>query len=117
MSIEIVLPWPPASLSPNARMHHMALYRAKKAYRQICFWQAMEQGLKPSKAERLSVHFEFYKANNRPMDLDNMLGRMKAGIDGLADVLGVDDSRWEMSFKFSEEIGGFVRVTISEVSA
>lgn len=116
MTQTVVLPWPSKDLSPNARMHHMALYRAKKAYRELCFWQAMEQGLKPSKAERLSVHFEFFKPTRGPMDLDNALGRMKSAIDGLAQLLKVDDSKWHMSMSFSEEVGGFVRVTISEVS-
>ena len=114
---ELVLPWPPKELSPNARLHHMALYRAKRAYSDSCMWQAMEQGLRASKAQRLHVELEFFKPNRRAMDLDNLFARMKAGIDGLSKVLKVDDSRWSYSIKVSDQIGGMVRVRITEVKA
>ena len=113
---EITLPWPPKELSPNARLHHMAHYKAKKAYREVCKWQAIEQGLKPIQADRLHVHLEFFKPTKRAMDLDNMLARMKSGLDGLADVLKVDDSAWTLSIAFSQEIGGMVKVRFTKVS-
>lgn len=47
------------------------------------------------------------------MDLDNCLSRMKAGLDGLADVLGVDDSKWTLSLGFAPTVGGMVVVEIS----
>jgi len=34
------------------------------------------------------------------------------GLDGLADVLGVDDSRWALSAELAGEVGGFVRVEV-----
>jgi hypothetical protein len=37
---------------------------------------------------------------------------MKSGIDGLADVFGVDDSRWRISFEMADEVGGMVRVKV-----
>ena len=37
---------------------------------------------------------------------------MKSGLDGLVDVLGVDDSRWKVSFEMAQEVGGFVRVEV-----
>ena len=114
MITNITLPWPPKELSPNARKHFMAHYKAKRAYREACYWQAVEQGARKLDAERLHVHFEFHKPSRRRMDIDGALSRMKSGIDGLADVLCVDDSRWTMSMAFAEEIGGFVRVTIKE---
>ncbi len=80
-------------------------------------WQAMEQGLRASKAQRLHVELEFFKPNRRAMDLDNLFARMKAGIDGLSKVLKVDDSKWSYSAKVSDQIGGMVRVRITEVKA
>jgi len=47
------------------------------------------------------------------MDLDNAIARLKAGIDGLADVLGVDDSRWVMTFAMADEVRGLVKVEVS----
>ena len=42
---------------------------------------------------------------------------MKAGLDGLADVLQVDDSRWRLSFDVAQgEVGGMVVVQIEEAA-
>lgn len=90
----------------------MALYKAKKAYKSACILTAKSQGLKAMGADRLHLHLVFFKPTKRSMDLDNCLGRMKAGLDGLADVLGVDDSKWHLSMEFAPVVGGMVRVTI-----
>ena len=111
--MNITLPWPPSALSPNQRLHWSKLARAKKAYRAECAWQAIAQGMKPIKAERLHVSLVFYPPNRRAFDLDNMLARMKSGLDGLADVLGVDDKHWSLSIARAEEIGGMVKVSIT----
>lgn len=117
MSITIVLPWPPQHLSPNARLHWAALAKAKKSYRAECGWQAKAQGVHALKAPRLKVSFTFFPPSKRRIDIDNCIARMKSGIDGLADVLGVDDSKWEMSFKLEEQVGGMVKVLVQEVQA
>lgn len=109
----VTLPWPSTALSPNSRTHHMALFRAKKAYRAACVWQAKAQGVKLVNAEALHVHLTFHKPTRRAMDLDNMLSRMKSGLDGLAEVLGVDDSLWTISIEFSQTVGGMVVVEVS----
>lgn len=45
--------------------------------------------------------------------MDNCIAAMKAGLDGLADVLGVDDSRWELVATIGEpRKGGAVAVTV-----
>ena len=111
--IELTLPWPPANLSPNARVHFMALARAKKAYKTACWYTAHEQGARKIAADRLAVSFTFYPPSRRRIDLDNCVSRMKAGIDALADILGVDDSRWTMTFAIAEDIGGMVKVQVS----
>lgn len=111
--MNLVLPFPPKELSPNARLHHMALARAKKAYRTRCAWEAKAQGVTRIEAERLSVHFTFFPPPpKRRRDLDGLIARMKSGIDGLVDVLGVDDSKWHMSFIISDEPLGMVRVEV-----
>ena len=112
-TLQLTLPWPPADLSPNARQHWSKLARAKKAYRAACAWTAKEQGAKRIEAERLHVSLVFYPPSRRAFDLDNMLARMKSGLDGLADVLGVDDRHWKLEIDRSDEIGGFVRVEVT----
>ena len=109
----IVLPWPSTVLSPNHRGHWAELARAKKAYREACAWQAKVQGARRMEADRLAVSFTFYPPSRRRIDLDNCIARLKSGIDGLADVLGVDDSRWTMTFAMADEVGGMVKVQVS----
>lgn len=109
----ITLPWPPRDLSPNARVHHMALAKAKKAYRTGCAWQAAVQGAKKIDAQRLHLTITFVPPNRRAHDLDNCLASIKAGLDGLADVLGVDDKHWSLTLHKADTIGGFVRVEVA----
>jgi crossover junction endodeoxyribonuclease RusA len=109
------LPWPPATLSPNARQHYQALARAKKAYRSACWYTAHSQGLRKIEASRVHVDIVFVPPNKRGFDLDNLLARMKSGLDALADVIGVDDKHWSLSIRRADEIGGMVRISITEV--
>lgn len=115
--MEITLPWPPKELSPNARLHWAVLAKAKKAYRHACSVQAMAQGARQLDASGLDVAFTFYPPTKRRIDIDNCIARMKSGIDGVADVLGVDDSKWRMSFEMAETIGGMVKVKITTKGA
>lgn len=110
--LQLTLPWPPADLSPNARGHWSKLARAKKAYRAACAWTAQEQGAKRIEADRLHLTITFVPPNRRAHDLDNCLARLKSGLDGLADVLGVDDKHWSLAIDRAEIIGGFVKVRV-----
>lgn len=114
--LTIILPWPPSALSPNARTHWAALAKAKKAYREACAWTAKLHGASPMKADKLHLTLEFVPPSRRAFDLDNALARMKSGLDGLADVLGVDDSLWALTIRKAPEgeIGGMVRVRIEK---
>ena len=111
--MKLMLPWPPKELSPNARLHWARLAKAKKAYRAACAWQAKEQGARPMDATKLHLSLTFYPPTRRAFDLDNALARMKSGLDGLADVLGVDDKHWSLSIARAETVGGFVQVEVS----
>lgn len=111
----LTLPWPPKELSPNARLHWAKLAKAKRAYRDACAWTAKQQGAKQIDADKLHLSLTFHAPTRRAYDLDNALARMKAGLDGLADVLAVDDSRWSLSIARSDEVGGFVRVEVRHV--
>ncbi|WP_249343617.1 endonuclease [Delftia sp. PE138] len=110
--LEITLPWPPKELSPNARIHWAQLAKAKKAYRAACAWTAREQGARALQDDKLHLSLTFYPPSRRAFDLDNALARMKSGLDGLADVLGVDDKNWSLNIARAEEIGGMVKVEV-----
>lgn len=108
----LTLPWPPSSLSPNKRQHWRVTAKAKKAYREACAYHARLQGAREISAERLHVRLRFVPPDKRRRDLDNLIASMKAGLDGLADVLGVDDHKWSLAVEVSDQIGGFVRVEV-----
>ena len=110
--MNIQLPWPPTGLSPNARNHWAKLAKLKKAYREACAWQAIAQGVRPMQASGLHLTITFVPPTRRAFDLDNALARIKSGLDGLADVLKVDDKHWTLTIKKGEGIGGFVQVHI-----
>jgi len=128
--IEITLGWPPPELSPNARVHWAKLASIKKTYRLACAAQTREQGAKLNRTKKpiipglpacgfvfapVLLELEFYKPNRRAMDRDNLLARMKAGLDGVCDALGVDDRIFSVvTIRVSDDIGGFVKVRLFE---
>ena len=65
------------------------------------------------KDAELTIELAFYPPDRRRRDKDNLVACMKAAIDGLADALGVDDSRFTYVYAYPEEIGGRVVVTVS----
>ena len=97
----ITLPWPPADLSPNARNHWAVMAKAKKKYRRDCGQHAIAQGARKMDVDSIHAEITFYPPSKRRMDKDNCIASMKSGIDGIADVIGVDDSRWDMSFELA----------------
>lgn len=112
----VVFPWPPKELSPNARLHWSALARAKKAYRRACWALALEAGLPLQfnpQPPGVNVHLVFCPPDRRARDEDNLVACMKAGLDGLADALKINDRAFKVTFEVSPEIGGMVRVSLS----
>ncbi len=114
MSEVLKLPWPvmPA-LSPNFRGHWAEKYRAKAQLRESWAWEAKRQGAKRLPVEVLSLHITFVPPDRRHRDLDNLLASIKAGLDGLADVWKVDDSKWSLQITKSGEVGGWVEVQLT----
>ena len=116
--IEIVLGWPPSDLSPNKRLHWAKLATAKKEYRKNCLSASREQLKKYSKLnnlpERLVLEMTFIPPDRRSYDRDNLVARMKSGIDGLSDALRINDKRFNtvISTMDQDYLGGFVKIRI-----
>ena len=115
--IELVLGWPPSNLSPNARLHWAKLARAKKQYRNACFSVSKEQLKKfntDNIPEKLVLEMTFIPPDRRSYDRDNLVARMKSGIDGLADALKINDKRFNtvISTMDTDYLGRFVRIRI-----
>jgi len=112
----LVVPWPPATLNPNARVHWATLAKAKKRYRKDCGWLARAQGARRMEAfiGRLDVIITLCPPVRGQVDFDNSIASLKSGIDGIADAIGIDDGKWRMTFKSAAPQGnGLVMITIS----
>lgn len=102
--MRFTLPFPPAKLSPNARIHWGARARLVEKTRWQAKMLAMSQGARKMDAERLGLDARIIitPPDKHARDFDNMVSSCKALIDGVADAVGVDDSRWDMRFERAE---------------
>lgn len=66
------------------------------------------------KAQAVHLRITFVPPTRRAYDLDNALARLKSGLDGLADVLRVDDRHWTLTIAKAPPgvVGGFVTVEV-----
>jgi len=111
---QIALPWPPRELHPNARPHFQQRARAAKAYRTVAFWAAEMSGLRAPEDGEVMLDVTFNPPDNRKRDLDGMFSASKAGFDGIADALAVNDYRFAFTIRRAEPIkGGKVVVQLS----
>lgn len=111
----LTLPWPHKDLSPNARKHRVAVAPIRKRARHDAGWLCKEAGLHfPHLAEKgLHLRITFCPPDRRRRDLDNMLASIKSHLDGVADVIGVDDSKWELTIRRGDVVkGGAVQIEV-----
>jgi crossover junction endodeoxyribonuclease RusA len=89
--------------------------KAKKAYRMKC-WATVGTHLNRIIGDGpLMLELTFYRPTRRSYDRDNLLARMKSGLDGVCDALHIDDKRFTtVVVRVAEEIGNYVEVKISE---
>ncbi|MBF5007610.1 RusA family crossover junction endodeoxyribonuclease [Diaphorobacter caeni] len=114
--MKIELPWPDRTLHPNARVHWAQLAKAKKAAREHAYYTVKGSGLVHTfPPGRIHIWIDFYPPDRRKRDDDGLLASMKAARDGIADALGVDDSRFVSHPMIHDTVhkGGIVRVTLT----
>lgn len=121
--LTITLPYPAPELNPNARVHHFAHARAKKAAKHYA-WGVTKAAMGP-----LGIRFGAWQgpfevtivghpATNRRRDKDNLLASCKAHLDGIALALGVDDSLFDpMPLFGTNRDPGEVEITIVPATA
>lgn len=115
--IAFQLPWPPSTLSPNRRLHWARVAKEKHRYRETCETATREQiGTATRMGQRLILELEFAPPSRRRFDVDGVLSRMKSGLDGACDALGIDDNRFvEVRIRRGEPVkSGVVAVRIRE---
>lgn len=115
INFSVTLPWPPKSLSPNARLHWAQRSKSAKAYRAACYALCLEAGLRSIPWEGdIHVWIDFYPPDRRHRDDDNMISAFKSGRDGLADALKVNDKRFRIHPYVRPQIGGMVKIKITQ---
>jgi len=116
---ELVLPWPSRKLHPNARLHWRAKAAATKAARSDACLLAVAAGWSNLRFRlpegRLHLWIDFDPPDRRKRDDDGLLAAFKAYRDGIADALGIDDSRFisHPMLTDTKHPGGRVRVRIT----
>jgi crossover junction endodeoxyribonuclease RusA len=108
----INLPWPPKELSPNSTLHWAKKAKYKKMYRETCWVLALESKVKVDTLGKIPITITFYPPDKRHRDADNMVASIKAGLDGIADALKVNDRQFLPTFIFSEEVKGLVKIDL-----
>jgi crossover junction endodeoxyribonuclease RusA len=109
----IELPWPAKELSPNARGHWAKMARFKKGARELAKWTA-DKAMPDDFWDAYSlegptictVTITFCPPDKRRRDLDNCVASFKSAQDGVSDALGIDDSKWAVSYRFGDVIKG-----------
>lgn len=107
----VELPFPPKELNPNKRLHWSVKAKIKTRYRESCRVLALAQGVKKCEcAGKIRIAATIHMPDRRKRDDDNITAAFKAGRDGFADALGVDDNRFVMTWIVSDEVrrGGMI---------
>jgi crossover junction endodeoxyribonuclease RusA len=114
--MELVLPWPPKELNPNSRVHWAAKANAVKKYRRDCYLLTKVAGLSMPSTHAILVT-TFYPPSNRRRDDDNLVAAFKAGRDGIAEAMGVDDSRLRVQPEFGDVVkGGRIEILLRGIA-
>jgi crossover junction endodeoxyribonuclease RusA len=107
----IVVPFPPVACNPNRR-DHWGKIRAAKAYRRECWALALAAGIKLPRTGNLIFRLDFFPPDLARRDDDNAIASFKAGRDGIAEALKIDDSRFRTLPVWHSEPRACVVVTI-----
>jgi crossover junction endodeoxyribonuclease RusA len=119
MSLRLELPWPHRDLSPNRarNVHWSRKAGAVKNYRhtaKVLTLSAINGGARPVLRGEVAMTVTFIPPDSRRRDRTNMEASFKAGFDGIADALGVDDNCFAPTYRKGEpQTGGKVIVEIA----
>src|SRR5690606_14641889 len=119
--ITITLPWPDSKLMPNRRhgKHWASGQPAKVRSRQDAYYLAKAEKAAALPEGEIPLRIEFHAPDARKRDIDNLLAAHKAALDGIAQALGIDDSRFRpITLDYTQDTNkrGFVRIQIGEAA-
>ena len=113
----VTLSWPDKRLSPNSRTHHLQVNDVRRKVRAEAMWacKAARMSFPHLRDTGLHLRITFNPPDRRRRDIDNMLASIKSQLDGIADVIGVDDSLWDLTLIRGPVVkGGCVVVEVVE---
>jgi crossover junction endodeoxyribonuclease RusA len=96
----IILPWPPSSLSGHAKGGWHTKAAATRKQREWARLATLEAKPTVPAVGDIALNIRFVPPDRRG-DRTNFANRIKAGIDGIAEALGVNDARFLPSYEFS----------------
>lgn len=97
-ALTIKLPFPPAELFPNRKngTHWATTNKVKTKYKEDCFYLSkMQIKDRPWQDGDIRMTLVYVMPDKRHRDADNCLAASKAGLDGLADALIINDKRFQ----------------------
>lgn len=119
--ILVTLPFPHGTLSPNNRSHWRIKTRERSIQRNQAMYECLESMRvvrhQPADGATAKVALTFCPPDKRRRDADNVLASLKGALDGISDALGIDDSKFAISFEWGPvRNGGQVLVRIEVVN-
>lgn len=111
--LSVDLPWPAKNLHPNSRPHWAAKARSVRGARFAAKYAARHIGQVEALAVNVTCIFS-PPPIKRNRDADNLIAACKPYFDGIADAIGVDDSRFHhQAPQWGEpQKGGNVRIIL-----
>jgi crossover junction endodeoxyribonuclease RusA len=96
-AVSIKLPFPPAGLFPNraSGKHWTSTFKIKQAYKEDCYLLTLASVRDFVITGDIRVTLIYVMPDKRHRDVDNCLAASKAGLDGMADALKVDDKMFQ----------------------
>ncbi|MAH45500.1 hypothetical protein CMI37_06705 [Candidatus Pacearchaeota archaeon] len=97
---------PDRDLSPNKRLHHMKLYKAKDAAKELAIAKIREQGRPKQPLDWAHIAITWVAKDKRRRDIDNLMASMKPYLDALvAEGVIADDSADHVTYSLRYERG------------
>ncbi len=115
----VICDWPPNILSANSRAHWSLAATPRKNYRRACWALALQAKLTAPAEGDIRVRLDMFPPSAiNPGDDDNAEGRFKAGRDGIAQAMRVDDKRFKVAAHLhpTQPLGCMVFTIVEDVA-